>query len=200
MFYYVSGTVTHKEPGFAVIDCGGVGYLCHTSFNTLRALETGKTAKLFTHLHVREDLFDLYGFNDAEELDCFRMLIGISGIGPKAALSILSGSTPERFALAVLTGDERVLTSAQGIGKKTAQRIILELRDKVSKQQGAAAPAAAAIGTGAASGGLGDAMQALMVLGYSQAEAAGALQQVDAVDLSAEQLIRAALKNLVKAK
>jgi Holliday junction DNA helicase RuvA len=134
MFYYVEGTVAHTEPYLAVIDCGGVGYACHTSLTTLSRIAQGERAKLFTYLHIREDIFDLYGFSGVEELNCFKMLISISGVGPRAATSILSSATPERLALSVLTGDEKALTAAPGIGKKLAQRIILELKDKMSKE------------------------------------------------------------------
>ena len=135
MYYYISGTVAHVAPTFAVIDAAGVGYMINTSRNTLVSLAQGKQAKLYTYLNVREDAMELYGFAAEEELNCFKMLISISGVGPKAALSILSATTPAGFALSVLTGDEKVLTAAQGIGKKLAQRIILELSDKLAKAQ-----------------------------------------------------------------
>ena len=126
MFYYVSGTVAHIAPYLAVIDCGGVGYACRTTNVTLGALKAGQPGKLFTYLNVREDAMELYGFATEEELKCFEMLIGISGVGPKAALAILSSAPPEKLALAIITGDEKALTAAPGIGKKIAQRIILE--------------------------------------------------------------------------
>ena len=122
MFYYVKGPVAHVAPYLAVIDCGGVGYACHTTNNTLSYLKKGETAKLFTHLNVREDVMELYGFATENELNCFRLLIGVSGVGPKAALSILSATTPEGLAMSIITGDEKSLTVAQGIGKKIAQR------------------------------------------------------------------------------
>lgn len=199
MFHYLCGTVAHTEPTLAVIDCGGVGYACRTTLNTLRRLEAGKQAKLYTYLHVREDIFELYGFYDLEELNCFKMLINISGVGPKAALSILSGATPERFALSVLTGDEKILTSAPGIGKKLAARIILELKDKLSDKNltasaGFGVAAVPAVGMGK----VGEAMSALMVLGYTQSEAAQAVGSLDGETLSVEEMIRQALKRLVR--
>ena len=135
MFYYVEGKVALIEQSLCVIDCAGVGYACHTSQNTISQVKMGETARLYTYLYVREDIFDLYGFADAEELNCFKMLIGVSGVGPKAALAILSVAPPSRLALSIITGEEKLLTQAPGIGKKTAQRIVLELRDKMSKEQ-----------------------------------------------------------------
>ena len=135
MFYYVSGTVAHVEPYLAVIDCGGVGYACRTTNQSLSRLTAGEKGKLFTHLYVREEIFELYGFATEDELNCFRLLIRVSGVGPKAALSILSATTPEGLAMSIITGDEKALTVAQGIGKKIAQRIILELKDKLAKGQ-----------------------------------------------------------------
>ena len=135
MFYYLNGTVAHIEPYLAVIDCGGVGYACRTTSYTLSALKKGDKGKLFTHLNVREDAMELYGFATQEELTLFQQLISVSGVGPKAALSILSASTPANLALSIITGDEKALTCAQGVGKKIAQRVILELKDKLSKGQ-----------------------------------------------------------------
>ena len=131
MFYYVNGVVAEAGPNLAVIDCGGVGYACATTNYTLSQLKKGERAKLYTHLHVREDIFELYGFSSQAELNSFRMLIGVSGVGPKAALSVLSATTPQNLALSIVTGDEKALTAAPGIGKKIAQRIILELKDKL---------------------------------------------------------------------
>ena len=135
MFYYVSGTVAHVEPYLAVIDCGGVGYACKTTSTTISQLQVGKASKLYTYLHVGEGIFDLYGFATQGELGSFKQLIGVSGVGPKAALAILSVCTPQGLAMAVITGDEKALIAAPGIGKKIAQRIILELKDKLTKEQ-----------------------------------------------------------------
>ena len=132
MFYYLNGTVAALENCLAVIDCGGVGFSCNTSMRSLSALEIGQKAKLFTVCVIREDAFDIYGFTTQAELNSFKMLTGISGVGPKAAISILSSSSPEDLALAVANGNEKALTIAPGIGKKLAQRILLELKDKVS--------------------------------------------------------------------
>lgn len=186
MFYYVKGTVVHTEPNLAVIDCGGVGYACRTSQYTLASLKTGEVAKLYTYLHVREELFELYGFHDQEELDCFKLLIGISGVGPKAALAILSVVSPSKLALSVIAGDEKAFTQAPGVGKKLAQRIVLELKDKVEQQDvsvpaGTGAPAAPVVGDAQR-----EAQAALQALGYTSAEAARAINlvrdQADTVD------------------
>lgn len=135
MLYYVNGTVAHIGPHLAVIDCGGVGYACRTTNYTIAHLQRGQAAKLYTYLNVREDAVDLYGFFSENELNCFQMLTSVSGVGPKAALSILSSTTPEGLAMGIITEDEKSLTAAPGIGKKIAQRIILELKDKLAKGQ-----------------------------------------------------------------
>ncbi len=200
MFYYVNGTVAHLAPYLAVIDCGGVGYACRTTNNTLTRLKKGETAKLYTYLNVREDAMELYGFYSENELNCFQLLIGVSGVGPKAALSILSSSTPETLAMSIITGDEKALTVAPGIGKKIAQRVILELKDKLAKGQ--IAPG------GESYGGTGvtvipenkssEAAAALAVLGYSTAEIGAALKGIDLEALSLEEIIKQALKKMVK--
>ena len=201
MFYYLSGTVAHLEPYLAVIDCGGVGYACRTTSFTLSQIKKGDKARLYTYLSVREDAMDLYGFATNEELKLFRQLISVSGVGPKAALSILSASTPANLALSIITGDEKALTCAQGIGKKIAQRVILELKDKLAKGQTISAagesvsgPAVTIIPQNKAS----EAAAALAVLGYSQAEINVALKGVDMESLTLEQIIRQALKNMMK--
>ena len=201
MFYYVSGTVAHVAPYLAVIDCNGVGFACRTTNTTLSALERGKQAKLFTYLNVKEDAMELYGFASEEELNCFKLLISVSGVGPKAALSILSSSTPDRLALAIITGDEKALTVAPGIGKKIAQRIILELKDKLSKEQAASAGGEAYGGTGVTlipENKLSEASAALAVLGYSGSEIGLALKGIDVDSLTLEQIIKQALKKMVK--
>lgn len=199
MFYYLEGTVALIEQELAVIDCGGVGYACHTSQNTCASIQIGKKARLYTYLHVREGLFDLYGFVEQEELNCFKLLIGVSGVGPKAALAILSSAPPSQLALSIITGDTKFLTRAPGIGKKISQRICLELKDKLAKEQaehgGASLPAAVpAQGDGVHI--VSEAVSALMVLGYSQSEAMQAMEGLPAADLSAEDLIRTCLKKL----
>ena len=201
MFYYVEGTVALLKQGLAVIDCGGVGYACHASQNTIGKLKIGARARLLTYLNVREDIFELYGFIDEEEQSCFEMMISVSGVGPKAALSILSVAPPDRLALSIITGDEKMLMQAPGIGKKIAQRIVLELRDKMSKEQLETASSVSPVAMAAASGGVNhtqEAVAALMVLGYSQTEALQAMEGMDAAQMEAEEIIRQCLKKLVK--
>ncbi|HIR18966.1 MAG TPA: Holliday junction branch migration protein RuvA [Candidatus Pelethomonas intestinigallinarum] len=201
MYYYVSGEVAHVEPYLAVIDCGGVGYACRTTTFTLSQIKKGDKAKLFTYLSVREDAMDLYGFASSEELKLFQQLISVSGVGPKAALSILSAGTPANLALAIITGDEKALTAAAGVGKKLAQRIILELKDKLTKGQTVSAAGESVAGPAVTiipQNKLSEASAALAVLGYSQAEINVALKGIDIDNQSLEQIIRLALKNMMK--
>ena len=201
MFYHLNGTVTDLEPGLAVLDCGGVGFAVNTSGYTVGQLRRGERAKLYICEQVREDAFDLYGFATLGEKRCFEMLISVSGVGPKAAMSILSANTPERVCLAVLNDDEKALTAAAGVGKRLAQRIILELKDKMGKQAEdivppgsvQVVPAAAADGTK-----LADVMGALTVLGYSRAECAAAVKGLDLEAMSLEDAIRAALRGMMQ--
>lgn len=194
MFYRLRGILIHEEPGFAAVECGGVGFKCLTSLSTLRALpKQGEEAVLYTHLNVREDAIDLFGFATVSELNCFKMLTGVSGVGPKAALAILSELTPEQVAVAVATGDSKSLTRASGVGPKLAQRIALELRDKVKnlKKDGiASAPAAGAV---SASSNAEAAVSALAVLGYQPADAANVVAKFDS-SLPVEELIRLSLR------
>ena len=201
MFYYLSGTVAHIEPYLAVIDCGGVGYACRTTNYTLSALKKGEKGKVFTFLNVREDAMELYGFASTEERNLFQQLISVSGVGPKAALSILSSSTPANLALSIITGDERALTAAQGVGKKIAQRIILELKDKLAKGQAAAGGMESYGGSGVTiipENKLSEASAALAVLGYSQGEINLALKGVDLDSHTLEDIIKLALKKMMK--
>lgn len=201
MFYYISGLVAHIQPYMAVIDCGGVGYACRTTSHTLAAIRQGDKAKLFTHLNVREDAMELYGFATAEELNLFEQLISVSGVGPKAALSILSSNTPANLALSIITGDEKALTCAQGVGKKIAQRIILELKDKLAKGQTISGGGESYGGSGVTiipENKLSEASAALAVLGYSQGEINLALKGLDLDGLTLEQIIKAALKKMMK--
>ena len=201
MFYYVKGPVVHMAPYLAVVDCGGVGYACRTTNNTLARLRKGETATLYTHLNVREDAMELYGFASENELSCFQLLISVSGVGPKAALSILSSTSPEGLATSIITGDEKALTVAPGIGKKIAQRIILELKDKLAKGQLSTPGGESYGGTGVAvipQNKASEAAAALAVLGYSQAEAAAALKNIDMEALALEEIIKQALKKMVK--
>ena len=200
MFYYVEGTVSEILPYLAVIDCGGVGYACATTNQTLSRLKKGERARLYTFLYVREDIFDLYGFSAQKELNSFKMLLNISGVGPKAALAILSVSTPEQLAMAIITGDEKALTVAPGIGKKIAQRIILELKDKMAKESAAGGlNFSGGTGGGSAFSSKGtEAAAALSVLGYSTQEISVALKDVDAENLTLEEIIRQSLKKMVR--
>ena len=197
MIHSIEGKVAILEPNFIVIENNGIGYAVKTSMNTVsRMPQVGNTAKLFTYLHVKEDLLDLYGFATPEELRSFKMLIGISGVGPKAATSILSDLTPEKFALCVATGDSKSLTKAQGIGLKTAQRIVLELKDKISKEQ----VASGVIGESVLNitvnfGNASEAISALVVLGYAQSDATQIITKLDS-EMSIENMIKEGLKGL----
>lgn len=198
MFYYINGTVTVMEANLAVLDCGGVGYACHTTNYTLAQLQLGKQQKLFTYCNIKEDAFDIFGFSTKEELNCFNRLISVSGIGPKVALAILSAVTPGQFTLAVVTGDEKTLTMAQGVGKRMAQRIILELKDKLTGelpdyQSGGVTVPVQTMGSSKVS----EASAALATLGYSQSEIAAALKGVDVEKLSVEEIVRAGLRAMV---
>jgi len=201
MFYYLDGIVSEILPGVAVIDCGGVGYGCMTTNNTLSGLKKGQKGRVYTYLNVGESIFDLYGFGTQNELNSFKLLIGVSGVGPKAALAILSVCTPETLAMAIVTGDEKALTAAQGIGKKIAQRIILELKDKMAKETAAGLDFSGGKGTPAPalfSNKATEAAQALAVLGYSTQEIQMALKGVDVESLPLEEIIRQSLKKMVK--
>lgn len=198
MFYYLNGTVTVLEANLAVLDCGGVGFACHTTGYTLSQLQLGKQQKLFTYCNIKEDAFDIFGFSTKEELACFERLLSVSGVGPKVALAILSATTPSQFTLAVMTGDERTLTMAQGVGKRMAQRIILELKDKIGKDlpdYGTAIPSAAPAASGNKTA---EVSAALASLGYSQSEIGQALKGVDVEHLSLEEIVRSALRAMVK--
>ena len=197
MIYYVSGNVAILEPGLAVIDCSGVGYGCRITGYTAAQLKLNTAARLFVTESIREDAYDLYGFISKEEQHCFELLTGINGVGPKAALSILSAGGPQNFTLAVMTGDEKMLTAAQGVGKKIAQRIILELKDKIgggSMELDFSAGAPAAVSQ--SSGNLALATAALQELGYSPAEIGLALKGADP-NASTEELVRHALRAMV---
>lgn len=207
MFYYIAGKLAHLTPTTAVVDAGGVGYKMTISQNTFETLPraTGDllpVTKLYTYMSVREDGVELYGFASEAELSSFKMLLGVSGVGPKAAISILSLLTPEKFALAVCTDDKKTIAKANGIGPKTAARIILELQDKLLKQappeQTQATISTAMTSSGTSKGKLSEAQDALSVLGYSRSEALSALQGLDVSAMEIEDIIRAALKKLMK--
>ena len=201
MFYYLDGTVAEILPYLAVIDCGGVGYACKTTNTTLAQLKKGQRGRLYTYLHVGEGIFELYGFAAQNELSSFKLLIGVSGVGPKAALAILSAATPEALAMAIVTEDTKALTAAPGIGKKIAQRIILELKDKMARETGGGLDFTGGKGVPAApvfASKATEAAQALAVLGYSSQEIQQALKGVDAETLPLEEIIRQSLKKMVK--
>ncbi len=199
MYYHIHGELCLTEPHTAVVDCGGVGYKLTVSNTTLAAISSklGDKVKLYTYLAVREDAMELFGFYTMQEHSAFCQLITVSGVGPKAAMSILSTLTPEQFAAAVCSSDTKTLGKASGIGAKTAARIVLELKDKLAKEYGAEAVTAAPVGI-ASSGKLSDAVNALLVLGYSKSEATNALSGIDSSSMPLESLITAALKRLMK--
>ena len=201
MFYHIAGSVSEMEPTLAVIDSGGIGFALNVTANTLAGLKLGQKARLYVSESIGENNFDLYGFLDKNERRFFELLISVSGIGPKAAMSILSHSTPEGLALAIISGNEKALTVAPGIGKKIAQRVILELKDKVSKEMNGSAPempSFAAVPSGNAAPAVNDALAGLTVLGYSSAEIAPVLKRIDTRDMTAEQIIKTVLKQMVK--
>ncbi len=198
MFYYLNGEITLLEGNLAVVDCGGVGYGCHTTAFTISKLRVGQKAKLYTYCNIREDAFDIFGFSTRDELRCFELLLGVTGVGPKAAIAILSTTSPERFMLAIMTQDEKSLTAAQGVGKKLAQRIILELKDKigaVSEAEIAAVGGAAVLPAG--NSNLALAQAALAELGYTQAEIGAALKGVQTEGMKTEEIVRQCLRAMV---
>lgn len=198
MFYYLNGTVAEIAAGLAVIDCGGVGYGCRITAYTAGQLKLNQNARLYITESIREDAFDLYGFISREEQRCFELLTSVNGVGPKAALAILSSGGPQNFTLAVMTGDEKMLTAAQGVGKKLAQRIILELKEKIGGSSmeldfSAGTPSVAPAQTG---GAAAMARAALQELGYSPVEISAALKGVDP-NASTEEMVRFALRAMV---
>ena len=202
MFYYLEGVVSIIENNIAVLDIGGVGYCCNTTLNTISHLETGKKARLYTYCNVKEDAFDIFGFYDLSEKRSFEMLLSVSGVGPKAAIAILSSVTPGDLALGIISENEKVLTSAPGIGKRLAQRIILELKDKIAKENKGltfSAGDSAGFATGSITGTkINDVSAALAVLGYTPAEINAALRGIDIENLPIEDIIKQVLKNSVK--
>ena len=195
MLYYVSGVVTVLEPGLAVIDCNGVGYGCRVTAYTAAQLKLDKPAKLYITESIREDAFDLYGFSSREEQRCYSLLTSVNGVGPKAAMAILA-SGPQNFTRAVMTGDEKLLTAAQGVGKKIAQRIILELKDKIGGSSMELDFSGPAVSAPAVQGNAALANAALQELGYSPAEIAAAMKGVDP-HATTEEMVRYALRAMV---
>ena len=201
MVHHIDGVVSEIGQNLAVLECAGIGFAVNTTLHTLSYVKVGEKCKLYISEAVKEDAFELYGFYSKSERRCFEMLTAVSGIGPKAALSILSANTPEGLALAVLNNNEKALTVAPGIGKKIAQRVILELKDKIGKESAGmesfVAPAMVQAAAGETSA-VNDAMNALAVLGYSSAEVAPLLKKLDLTDMTSEQIIKAVLKSMVK--
>ncbi len=197
MLYSVRGKLIQTTATCAVVECGGVGFLCQTTLNTLKTLKPGSEVMLYTYLNVREDAMELFGFATKTELDTFKTLISVSGVGPKAGLALLSELSPEQVAMAIATDDVKTITRAQGIGKKIAQRIVLELKDKLAKaaatDSGVAAVSATAVS--AAGGNVSKAIEALGVLGYTPAEVSPVLAQFDG-NLPVEQLIAMTLRQM----
>ncbi len=197
MFYSVRGKLIHMDSSTAVVECGGVGYNCQTTMNTLKNLRLGDEVTLFTYLNVREDAMELFGFSAKTELDTFKTLIGVSGVGPKAGLAILSELSPEQVAMAIATDDIKTITRAQGVGKKIAQRIVLELKDKLAKSlssEDTSLPSSSAAAN-AAMGNIPKAIEALGVLGYAPADVSGILATMDSA-LPVEQLIAQTLRQM----
>ena len=199
MFYYIDGTLTLIDGSVAVVDCGGVGYALNTTVNSLSRLRIGERARMYVFTIIREDCFDLYGFATLEEKRSFEMLIGVSGVGPKAAQAILSANTPVSLTMAVVSGNEKALTVVPGIGKKIAQRILLELKDKLGKElegfgQDSWSSASTSVSLG--SDKVADAAAALSVLGYGNNEITAALKGLDVQNLSVEDIIRQALRKM----
>lgn len=200
MFYSITGRVVHRDTQSVALETGGVAFQCSTTLSTLKTIgEKGSTATLYTYLNVREDALDLFGFATEQELECFKLLISVSGVGPKAALAILSELTPDKLALCLATGDSKSITRAQGVGPKLAQRVVLELKDKLAKglELPADSPEIQAAGLAAADGNASEAVSALVMLGYSQSEAAVAVSKLDGA-LPVEELIKQALKQLAR--
>lgn len=201
MFAYIRGRLEYKNNDFLIVESNGVGYRIFTSLSTISDIgEIGQEVKVYTYLYVREDVISLYGFLTQEELNVFELLISVSGVGPKAAVSVLSAISPSRFSLAVITDDVKTLTKAQGIGKKIAQRIILELKDKIKKEQlteyAQSEEGGKVLDTDSSK--MAEAVSALMVLGYSPAEANKAVSAVYREDMDIETIIKNALKGLAR--
>lgn len=200
MFYSITGRVVYLDTQSVALETGGVAFKCSTTLTTLKKIgEKGSTVTLYTYLNVREDALDLFGFYTEQELECFKLLISVSGVGPKAALAILSELTPDKLALCLATGDSKSITRAQGVGPKLAQRVVLELKDKLAKglELPADSPEIQAAGLAAADGNASEAVSALVMLGYSQSEAAVAVSKLDNT-LPVEDLIKQALKQLAR--
>lgn len=203
MIYSVHGKLIAKEPSLAVVECGGVGYACRTTFYTLGQIgSVGETVFLYTVLSVREDAAELFGFASKQELQCFQLLVSVSGVGPKAALAILSDLSPDQFLLTVASGDSKTLTRTKGIGAKSAQRIVMELKDKIAGESIGLLAGTEAVSVASASqagGNIGEAIEALVTLGYTQSEVAPIVAKLDST-LSPSELIRQTLQEFGKSR
>lgn len=195
MIYSVKGNVIHTEQNLAVVECGGVGYSCRTTLNTLRDITIGSAVTLYTYMSVREDAIELFGFSSLKELNTFKLLININGVGPKAGISILSVLSPEQVSIAVASGDYKTITQANGVGPKLAQRIVLELKDKFKSYEADNLAETVNGSPVAVSGNIPAAVQALAVLGFSSAEVTPILTKLDS-NMTVEQMIGATLKKL----
>lgn len=194
MYYYIKGEPVLKQDNFAVIDNSGVGYKIFTSQNSLKSLN-GNTVTMYTYLYVREDVYDLYGFSTQDELTLFLQLLSVSGVGPKAALAVLSVLTPQQLICAVVTNDAKSITKAQGVGAKMAQRIILELKDKLKNSD--IIPEDMQEEAVISADSQSEAVQALVVLGYSEKDAKNAVAKIDP-DCGIEKIIKLALAELMR--
>ena len=196
MIYSLNGEVTHLEQNLIVVECGGVGYACRSTSTAVSRAIIGENIKLFTYLNIREDAAELFGFYDESELNCFKMLLSVSGVGPKVAVAILSDLKPQEFALAVVNDDIKTITRAQGVGSKLAQRIVLELKDKLKKDNSFAKADTPKINLNVSAGNAtSEALTALMVLGFSNAQAQKALEGLPE-ELSVQELVKEGLKRL----
>ena len=200
MFYYLMGKIALKEQNIVVIDCGGVGYKCISTSSSIKRLpEVGNEGKVFTYLHVREDIMDLYGFSDLEELNCFKLLLSVSKVGPKVAISVLDEMTPEKFAISVATSDYSTIKKANGVGLKMAQRIVLELKDKITKEQMESAVSADFMTSDTSENVVSETVAALVVLGYSKSEAQNVLNKISYSEKDkTEDIIKKALALLMR--
>lgn len=199
MLYNLKGTLTVSDVNYIVVECGGVGFKCFTTLNTVKNIgKTGSEVNVYTHLAVREDAMDLYGFATLAELDAFKLLITVSGIGPKAAVAILSELTPDKLALCIASGDAKSITRAQGVGKKTAERVVLELKDKMGAiATGDNSEIVTAVSSVAESSNSAEAVDALVALGFTRSDASVAVGAMDK-SLSVDEMIRLGLKQLSK--
>lgn len=199
MLYNIRGKLTVSDVNFIVVECGGVGFKCFTTLNTVKNIgRTGDEVNVFTYLSVREDAMDLYGFATLDELNAFKLLISVSGIGPKAAAAILSELAPDRLAVCIASGDAKAITKAQGVGKKTAERVVLELKDKMGAiTVGSTSDVVSSVASVGENSNSAEAVEALVALGYSQSDAAVVVGSMDK-SLTVDEMIRNGLKQLAK--